>query len=245
MDGTARSPDGSDATFATARPRLGRDDEGLGQLVVRQGRRVRAAHQSRRGRGRRVAHDHERRRGRDEPRPGRPPPPAGRGARTPAQDGRPPVAVPERHLRGAHRRRTGQAPGSGHRRDRLRRPLPGRHPRLPRAGARRDRPRRPVPALATTDRRARPRDARRRAARGDRLRRPEPGAAGHRREGVERGADREPPERRRPVRGERRVPHVRHRRAGITRPVDVAVGDTVERDGFLYAPLTARGPSTG
>ena len=32
---------------------------------------------------------------------------------------------------------------------------------------------------------------------------------------------------------------------GFAHPVDVAVGETVERDGFLYAPLTARGPSTG
>ena len=32
---------------------------------------------------------------------------------------------------------------------------------------------------------------------------------------------------------------------GFAHPVDVEVGDTVELDGFLYAPLTARGPSTG
>ncbi|MFC5061087.1 ATP-binding protein [Actinomycetospora atypica] len=32
---------------------------------------------------------------------------------------------------------------------------------------------------------------------------------------------------------------------GFAHPVDVAVGEAVERDGFLYAPLTARGPSTG
>ncbi|MEJ2866786.1 ATP-binding protein [Actinomycetospora sp. OC33-EN08] len=32
---------------------------------------------------------------------------------------------------------------------------------------------------------------------------------------------------------------------GFARPVDVVVGETYERDGFVYAPVSARGPSTG
>ena len=165
--------------------------------------------------------------------------PAGamRGRRPAAADRADPLSLPERDLRGADGRGGRAGRCRRHHPHDLRRSLSRRYPRLSRAETGRHRHHAGVSAVGAADAGTGAGDDRERAGSVYRNRRSEEAAGGIRRPQIRCAACWPICPRRRSLRRERRVSHLRGGRADVFAAACGHTGERVERDGYAYCDL--------